>query len=544
MDKLRKAFEDYLNVLRKEFAKPIDEDSLREIVFREFVNRYTDLNSMINSLEEYPAFHRLASVSQTAFMGKAKCIALLMLNCNRVFRKPVLDNALWVAAISNFFRRSGCYNSFYDRKEVDSEKLFIGFCSSLKKDEIEITYLIPLEGVRFNNTSMDFQGFEVRQFTESELKSFLQNNINEAFYKWAVADVSLLTNYWFLRLKEIVPVSEQIQSYFESEDRIVPSKFKGYSSTVQRALQVLSLYSWGNKGKAADDEFDDELIDFEEATELITEEEAKKKKAEIKKTHIKGIRGPFKPFNCPFIFDLDDNLINFPSKKSSLSIPQNDGLLSKISLLADDEIAKEFGAETPFPMRPMLHFDESETNHFETKIREIKEIIDNLSTDANFEFISIALGYLVKAFFSEGLDQLLWHIAVLEALLGEKEEIRNRITRRVAIILGDTEAKREALRKQINELYDFRSDLVHGNKFRKDVEAEHLWVARNLAQKTLLWFLNYLNFLKENQKESSKLPDRDEILLLLDLKEKKKLYVKELLDSLPQGFPNIKEWVE
>lgn len=539
MDELKKAFDDYLYILKKEFTKPIDVATLGEIVFRELANKYSDLNSIIYRLEEHPAFHSLVSASQTAFIGKAKCIALLMLNCNTVFRKPVLDNALWVAAISNFFRRSGCYNDFYDRKEVDNDKLFNSFYSDLKKSEIEITYLIPLEGVRFNNTSMDFHGFEVRQFTESELESFLQNRINEAFYKWAVADISLLTNYWFLCIKEIVPVLEIAQSYIRSKDRIVPSKFNRYSLKVQRALQILSLYSWGNKGKTADDEFDDELIDFEEATELITEEEARKKKADINKTQIKGLKSPFTPFKCPFVFELDDNLINFPSKKPSLSIPQNDGLLSKISSLADEEIAKEFGIEKmPFPR---LHFDESETNYFASKIRETKVIIDNLSADANFAFITNATGYLVKAFFSEGLDQLLWHIAVLEALLGEKEEIRNRIARRVAIILGDTEAKREALRKQINELYDFRSDLVHGNKFRKDVEAEHLWIARNLAQKTLVWFLNYLNHLK---KEGHNLPDREDILLLLDLKEKKKLSVKELLDSLPQGFPNIKEWVE
>lgn len=539
MDELRKAFDDYLNILRNEFAKPIDEASLGEIVFREWANKYAELNSIINRLEEHPAFHSLVSASQTAFLGEGKCLVALMVNWNLVFGKPCLPKLLWVAAIPNFFRRSGCYNDFYERKEVDNDKLFNSFCSALKKSEIEITYLIPLEGVRFNNTSMDFQGFEVRQFIESELESFLQNRINEAFYKWAVSDVSLLTNHWFLCIKESVPVSEMFESYLRSEDKIVPSKFNRYSLKIQRALQILSLYSWGNKVKAADDELDDELIDFEEATELITEEEARKKKAEIKKTQIKGLKSPFTPFKCPFVFELDDNLINFPSKKPSLSIPQKDELLSKISSLADEEIAKELGIEKmPFPR---LHFNESETNYFESKIRETKEIIDNLSADANFEFITIATGYLVKAFFSEGLDQLLWHIAVLEALLGEKEEIRNRIARRVAIILGDTEAKREALRKQINELYDFRSDLVHGNKFRKDVEAEHLWIARNLARKTLLWFLNYLNHLK---KEGHNLPDREDILLLLDLKERKKLSIKGLLDSLPQGFPNNKEWIE
>lgn len=37
-----------------------------------------------------------------------------------------------------------------------------------------------------------------------------------------------------------------------------------------------------------------------------------------------------------------------------------------------------------------------------------------------WHFIEIAWGYFIKAYFADGLEQLLWHITTLEALLGEK----------------------------------------------------------------------------------------------------------------------------
>lgn len=547
MDKLRKSFDGYLSIIANEFTAYV-KNNRKDGTFRllellspvesPLISNYA-LNPLVNKAEEHSSFHHLIKETQATYAGKAKCIMATSCKVMGIFKTPVLDDALWMMAISNFFRRSGYYFSLYEEKSLDSDDLFERYKSAFNKEEFEITYLVPLGNIRFIASPMDFGDFKIKQFSEEELEAILHNRLNESFYQWAVVDVQSLKDYWFLCVTETISTSDML-SFIDVKD-VASQRFTDYSQKVQYAIQILSVYNWGHKGEnTSNSDYID--VDVEEELGLITKEEAKKKKAETKKTRIDGLMDHFYKFNIPFILNVDDNLFNFPTIAPSLSKSRSNELISKIDSLASGIIAEKMAMDVYQLSRP-LHFDESETENFKASIRQLKDIIDNVCPEENFEFVHIALGYLTKAFFSEGLDQLLWHIAMLEALLGEKEEIRNRIARRVAIILGDTEAKREFLRKQINELYDFRSDMVHGNKFRKDVESEHLDTARQLARKTLLWFLNYLNYLKENQKEGGRLPDREEILLLLDLKEKKKLSVKELLDSLPQGFPNIKEWI-
>lgn len=527
MDKLKMAFDSYLALVEEKLAKQGQ---------KEYGNN--ELNLLVNETENHPSFQHLIKETQVAFSDQAKCLMATHFKVADVFKKPVFDDALWMMAISNFFRRSGYYFSFCEGKTANSDNLFERYKSAFNKDKIEITYLVPLENVRFVGSPLDFGDFQIKQFSEEELEAILQNRLNECFYQWAVADIQSLKDYWFICIKENISTTDMI-SFIDFKD-VASQRFTDYSQKVQYAIQILSIYNWGYKGKNSSN---GDYIDFEEELGLVTKEEAKKKKAEIKKTHIDGLLNHFYKFNIHFSLTVDDNLFNFPTAAPSLSKCRNNDLISKIDSLASKIIAEKMNLDLEQTSHA-LHFNESETKKFKILIKRLNDIINNFSTEEHCEFVYLALGYLSKAFFAEGLDQLLWHMAVLEALLGEKEEIRNRIARRVAIILGDTEAKREFLRKQINELYDFRSDMVHGNKFRKDVESEHLDTARQLARRTLLWFLNYLNYLKENQKEGGRLPDREEILLLLDLKEKKKLSVKELLDSLPQGFPNIKEWIE
>ncbi len=51
---------------------------------------------------------------------------------------------------------------------------------------------------------------------------------------------------------------------------------------------------------------------------------------------------------------------------------------------------------------------------------------------------------LVKAFFAEGLEQLLWHITAIDALLGEDASgLKEKLARRTASILGKTEDEKE-----------------------------------------------------------------------------------------------------
>ena len=57
-------------------------------------------------------------------------------------------------------------------------------------------------------------------------------------------------------------------------------------------------------------------------------------------------------------------------------------------------------------------------------------------------FFKVAMRNLIKTFFTEEIEQLLWHITALEAFLGEERGIRKSIAERSAAILSTTEEER------------------------------------------------------------------------------------------------------
>ena len=91
------------------------------------------------------------------------------------------------------------------------------------------------------------------------------------------------------------------------------------------------------------------------------------------------------------------------------------------------------------------------------------------------------MGYFVKAFFTDsfekGLEQLLWNITALEALLGEKnDDLTESLARRISTILGTTKKEKKKIKKQFKELYNFRCALVHGIHFKEEIYIGHLRV--------------------------------------------------------------------
>ena len=109
---------------------------------------------------------------------------------------------------------------------------------------------------------------------------------------------------------------------------------------------------------------------------------------------------------------------------------------------------------------------------------------------------------------------------------------------RISAILGSSKSK------EFKELYEFRSRLVHGDKFKERIDTKHLYNARQLARELLLWFLNYLNTIQHNMDKAH--PDcenftRKNLLKSIDHAEGVKS-LKNILDLMPKGFPNIHEW--
>ena len=120
---------------------------------------------------------------------------------------------------------------------------------------------------------------------------------------------------------------------------------------------------------------------------------------------------------------------------------------------------------------PAVHIslDKQETESFIEFVKRTNENLQKLDFEkSGWHFFEIALNMFVKAFFAEGLEQLLWHITTIEALLGEDATgLTEKLARRIAAICGKTKKEKDNLRKKFKKLYTFRSDLVHGNQFKK-----------------------------------------------------------------------------
>jgi hypothetical protein len=116
---------------------------------------------------------------------------------------------------------------------------------------------------------------------------------------------------------------------------------------------------------------------------------------------------------------------------------------------------------------------------------------------------------------------------------------------RVQKIFGQTVNERKAIGKQFEELYEIRSRLVHGNEehLAREVYQAHLRDARKIARRCLLWFLEYLRFLSSEAGLSpEEYPQREELLIALDLDHESALRVLKTLSVLPGGFPNVPGW--
>jgi hypothetical protein len=207
-------------------------------------------------------------------------------------------------------------------------------------------------------------------------------------------------------------------------------------------------------------------------------------------------------------------------------------------------VSEEIGEEPVF----WINLDERETEVFKTMMQRLDPIASTVRARRdNWPFVEVALGFFVKAFFSKGLEQLLWHITVLEALLGKKGQgIEERLAPRLASILGRTVEEVRDIKKQFLELYEFRSDLVHGRPFRKTVDRKHLLIARQLTRRAVIWFLRYLHHIETTvatQVPPLEPPSRDGLLMLLDLEHDRSGSLGTVLNSLPREFPGVPDWV-
>jgi hypothetical protein len=190
--------------------------------------------------------------------------------------------------------------------------------------------------------------------------------------------------------------------------------------------------------------------------------------------------------------------------------------------------------------------DDSETDRLVNRLREFSERLNLIERhQLEWRFALTALGFLTKAMRTRGLEQLLWHITAIEAVLGQKSEGLTRLLkRRVGEIFGGTDNEKKDIRKRFGALYEFRSDLVHGNAEldeRKIVQG-HLAESRDLARGVVAWATGLLAHATTTH-GNVPIPSREDLLQLLDMSAKARASIASLLPTLPAQFPAVENWL-
>ena len=385
--------------------------------------------------------------------------------------------------IKNFFRRSGFYSMSREREGQvpTAEALFDRFEKAISQ-RIRYTYLALIESVAFAEDKMDFASFAVRRFTRAELEAKLQIGVVRTFYPYGEVDTATLEDYWFIYAEEEIEESPfRLDRPMESSPPL-KREFTEFPTPIETALRKLALFDW-------------------------------------KSWMVDNAEGWF-GFNIPFVLAVNDNLLEAPNTAPDLGkLPDRPSF---------DSGGNELGYAPDF----LTTVGGSEVAAFVRFIAEVEGSVAKVEGVPEWDFLNRALGYLIKAYFSDGLEQVLWHTTVLDALLGAKANVTESLRRRVSLILGPDDQERQNLRKQIDNLYDLRSKLVHG-KAMAEHSRERLFEARCLARRTALYFINFLA------------SSREKILEMIDIGKSGVPAMSqslEVLNRLPEKFPSVAAW--
>ncbi len=464
------------------------------------------LPRVVEELENQQEFDQLVAETQSAFSGD----------------RHRGNTVLWRQAVNNYFCRSGCYLGLVSREFANPDEFFSRYRAAFSAPKVQTTYLAPLEFVYFAQLCMDFSTFQIKRFSMHELETILQNRVNSIFYPWAAISLDslkLLSQYWFVQTTEPADPSQigVIILPFSSFDTMLFSgyaerKYTGFPPAVELALRQLCLFDWPGISRGLG------------VGNIMSRREAE---------HAVWLK-----YSVPIVLKVNDDLLDFPERMPI--IPE-----LETEPLPDPETREELG---PVPL-VKVHFDQAETHHFVTFMKHIGDMIYSVEKDSDsWNFLGIAIDYFTKAFLiPPNLEQLLWHITVLEALLGEGPEgITERLARRIGLILGKDKNERKKISKRFRRLYEVRSSLVHGkSQSRADVTA--IIDAYRFSRLAIIWFLNYLSNIQSEIakcKATERVPSRQEVLMLLDIDADMRTHLRWLMDRVSTDFPYVPRWIE
>ena len=447
--------------------------------------KLVELRHKVDQLEESPAFSALLEKTRSGFCGDGHTSK---------------NESSWRQAIGHFFRRTGYYTDTFAGLDAPPE-LVNRYEEAFQRSDVQTTYLAPVEFVCFPKSELKFSEFGIRRLDRNELDAIVGNDVNRVFYPYAIVDTHALQEYWFIVVttRQKAPRLGKLNIDLSSLSRVSP-EYTRFPRAVEDVLARLILFDWVVEPPDDDLSYDSQF-----------------------------------GFNVPFVVRVDDNALRSPRSAPDCS-----------TLATTPQIDLRTGDEYESPIF-FFNLNMSHVVAFEKCIERADECLRHLLTDdTHWPFLKVAIGNLTKAFFADGLEQLLWHVTALETLLGERKQgVATSLAGRIAALLGPTQNEKKELRKQFGKLYDLRCALVHGSEFKEDIQRKQLFEARMMARRVMIWFVHYFGEIVARINEGSwqgEVPKREDFLILLDLRDSDRIRLRALLSNLPTGFPTAPDW--
>jgi len=486
--KFKLLLESYLQLTERKYRESIKEK--RNGVFKLYHNKELEFSKFIIDMESHLIFDELVKETYKFKYGYyfKKKESKLDFSLNEMKRK-----------IINYFKRSGCYyDIFTSREDVFSNYTLIKYLDALTRKEKEQNYFAPMEYVGFAEHLMDFDQFRIQKVTADELDNMLNNKINKIFFKRSyikMEQLKELEDYWFICFTKKYPVQEYRGKYrikIDQDFTHADIEFAQFPIEILPIIKILSLFDW----KA------DWLKNINRDNNSIETSAIK--------------------FRIPFVLITDDDLLELPKAAPDFTILKTE-LVNMINNNGSIDVYE-------VPERNII-LNKERTDNFITFIAYTNRLYSSLRIDENgWHFLNLSLDFYLKGFFSNGLEQLLWNITSIEALLGGKdggyekdrdgiskqEGLTEKLSRRIGLILTKERSHQKEIKEDFKDLYDYRCDLVHGNMFENRALIKHILKTRDICRKIILNYIYYLYKIQCNLSDNEKVT-RESILFKIDI---------------------------
>lgn len=286
-----------------------------------------------------------------------------------------------------------------------------------------ITHFIPLD-MADELPSIDYGPYSLRRFSADQLSEALGIERLSRYGEVCTPDLAALSEFQWLTYSEYTERAlpfrskEFLQKLDFDEIGRIRQRNRRFSEEVELGLFILTLVAW-------EDCTGGQFISWQ-------------------------------PFRTPWSYVLSDDPFVFPPRAPD---PRT---------LTWETVAAADGA--PFEIAYCNTISKIERLNLAQTLNQLYERVSAVLSRARAGkscFNLLIEHYMLRAFQEDGLDQLLWHSATVDAALGDRgASATRRLVRKVALITQD-----DSLGAKFEEIYDRRSEYIHGRR----IDDSNLW---------------------------------------------------------------------